>query len=582
MKTINVTLRGDCVYRDAGVNDWVGTRGSYGGIYVSELDAGYTTYNNSIPLNNWRAAVTFTTPNLSISDKISSIVLTLEEKRDNTYISPYNSYAILCKHDAPIQLKDYIQKDSYGKDNGFISNLSGINYIAESWAMLADESTPKDIKYYKNDGRKIVYKFIPDDDSALEINTKYVIYIIRKKRNEDTKSGGWVRAVLASKKDNSIYNEYANNGISMRINYNTDVDIEIKAELDDKLLEAGKTALNGKCTYEYKINDEHKSDSTFLGVLKVPYGSSFEFVKVNQTPEQAARYRIKLPNPPVIVEVSSVPKSYRYTIELQSMKIVSYKDDDGNKILPSVSFTSEESVILDTPPYKAGYSSYWLDKYENRHDGGDVYTKFDDLTLTLKRDVNTYTLTRVFDNGCEDSIDRVSYGEKVTLDPPTKLGHSFTGWNDSSGNPLILNNDNSFTWNYTTDMTLTAQWTPIEYEITYIVSGSSNSVTETVEYGSKHEPDMSEFDSFKRYHTLEYWAINDSLATEVKWEEIATNATDNKITLYAKLGEKEAKIWRFDGKTETMQRIYPYIFTPPENTGEQIALTPKRLYLYIE
>ena len=64
----------------------------------------------------------------------------------------------------------------------------------------------------------------------------------------------------------------------------------------------------------------------------------------------------------------------------------------------------------------------------------------------------------------------VEYESSFTLPTPSRNGYGFDGWYDS-------NNSKWTDGNYTVanNVTLTAQWTPTSYTITYVLNGGTNS-----------------------------------------------------------------------------------------------------------
>ena len=101
-----------------------------------------------------------------------------------------------------------------------------------------------------------------------------------------------------------------------------------------------------------------------------------------------------------------------------------------------------------------------------------------DLTLTPSWTVNTYSVTLDANGGEVDSESvSVDYGDEIELPTPTRTGYTFNGW--YNGTTLISDGD---TWNYTTDITLTASWTVNVYSLTFDEPCTTSKVTYNYNY----------------------------------------------------------------------------------------------------
>ncbi len=77
------------------------------------------------------------------------------------------------------------------------------------------------------------------------------------------------------------------------------------------------------------------------------------------------------------------------------------------------------------------------------------------MTVYAKKTAKTYTVTYVVDGVSKTAT--ATYDGKFSLDSPEKDGYIFMGWRDNEGD-LIIAADQEITWNYDSDMTLTALW----------------------------------------------------------------------------------------------------------------------------
>ncbi|MBR2381710.1 MAG: leucine-rich repeat protein [Clostridia bacterium] len=82
----------------------------------------------------------------------------------------------------------------------------------------------------------------------------------------------------------------------------------------------------------------------------------------------------------------------------------------------------------------------------------------------------------------ESMVLNVEYGAEYTLLTPTRPGYTFGGWFDANGTQYT-----SGTWTGTSDITLTAAWTPNNYTITLNGNGATlDSTSVTATYGSAY------------------------------------------------------------------------------------------------
>ena len=94
----------------------------------------------------------------------------------------------------------------------------------------------------------------------------------------------------------------------------------------------------------------------------------------------------------------------------------------------------------------------------------------DSLVLKVYVDRNEHSLTTVVD-GVEET-QKYYYGQSIAVKDPQKEGHIFEGWSPSI--PEAMPDE---------DLTVTAQWQPDSYNVTWIVDG--NKTVETYKYGEK-------------------------------------------------------------------------------------------------
>ena len=114
---------------------------------------------------------------------------------------------------------------------------------------------------------------------------------------------------------------------------------------------------------------------------------------------------------------------------------------------------------------------------------GQTITVEGDMTLTaVWNALDTYTVTFNTDGGSVVSPQTVYSGSKATepAEAPSKQHYTFAGWFDSEGQPF------DFDQTITSNTTVYAHWTPVNYTVSFDVNGGEGSFpAQTVAYGSK-------------------------------------------------------------------------------------------------
>ena len=146
---------------------------------------------------------------------------------------------------------------------------------------------------------------------------------------------------------------------------------------------------------------------------------------------------------------------------------------EGNSATMDVYYGQE--VTLPTPT-RVGYEfGGWYNGDTLVESGSWSYAE--DVTLTPVWNIINYTLT-LYPNGVEIEQDTftLNYGQEFTLPTLTRTGYTFNGWYNGSTKV------ESGTWNYTSDLELTANWTANQYSITYGDVYKKNEIVVTFNY----------------------------------------------------------------------------------------------------
>ena len=206
-----------------------------------------------------------------------------------------------------------------------------------------------------------------------------------------------------------------------------------------------------------------------------------------------------------------------------------FKYSNGSSITQVVTYGSE--FTLPTPT-RAGYTfNGWFDASGNQVTSG-TWTNTSDISLTASWTPNNYTITLDGNGVTLDSTSiTATYDSAFTLPTLTRTGYTFNGWFDASGNQVT-----SGTWTNTSDISLTASWTPNTYTITLDGNGVTlDSTIITVTYDAAFTlPTLT-----KTGYTFNGWFTSDNVqVTSGTWtstSDISLTAswsvTENTITL---------------------------------------------------
>lgn len=205
----------------------------------------------------------------------------------------------------------------------------------------------------------------------------------------------------------------------------------------------------------------------------------------------------------------------------------SYELNGGtaNGILKS-SYTVEDTFNLPSVS-KTGYTFNGWSTSSNLNNAKEDYVVQKGTTGNLKFyakfTANTYTITYDVNGGDElpNNTQNVTFDSNSNLITPTKTGYGFSGWYD--GSTKVDNNGN---WKYTSDKTLTAHWTPTNYQITYDLDEGVNNPLNPTTYNIESST-ITLSDPSKTGYTFIGWT-NSDVTTPTKNLFIESGSTGNK------------------------------------------------------
>ncbi|MBR7111947.1 MAG: InlB B-repeat-containing protein [Clostridia bacterium] len=157
----------------------------------------------------------------------------------------------------------------------------------------------------------------------------------------------------------------------------------------------------------------------------------------------------------ILVTNGNAQKLYTVTLRRRPMYTVAFNTDGGTAV---ASQTIEEGAFISAPadPKKTGYT---FDGWSR--DLALAVTS--NLTINANWEANPYTVTYVPNGGTVTApTASVIFDHSYTLEEPTRTGYTFDGW--YYGDDKM---DLTGTWTFVQDVTLVAEWTAIEYKITW-------------------------------------------------------------------------------------------------------------------
>ncbi len=140
-----------------------------------------------------------------------------------------------------------------------------------------------------------------------------------------------------------------------------------------------------------------------------------------------------------------------------------------------VGYLYGSTVVVPAEETKTGYTFNGWYYGDTKYAAGSNFTMpANDVTLTGSFDINSYTVTWVFDNGTADKVETYVYNTAIVAPAtPVKEGYTFTTWSPAVATNMPAEN-----------VTYTAQWSANDYTITFNTNGGNTIAPITQAYGS--------------------------------------------------------------------------------------------------
>lgn len=192
-------------------------------------------------------------------------------------------------------------------------------------------------------------------------------------------------------------------------------------------------------------------------------------------------------------------------------------------------------TISSTKPTRTGYtflgwSTSSTATSASYQPGGSIKLTANDILYAVWK-LNTYTVTFNANGGSVSPTSKtVTYGSTYgTLPTPVRAGYTFNGW--YYNNTLITNNS---TFNFTSNITLIAQWSINQYTITYNSNGGNGEIqNQNVTYGAQWTTNDGSSLSRNGYKLIGWGTSSDGNVTYQLNQTISSYNMTNNLTLYA-------------------------------------------------
>ena len=169
-----------------------------------------------------------------------------------------------------------------------------------------------------------------------------------------------------------------------------------------------------------------------------------------------------------------------------------------------------------------------------------------------------YTAVYNCNGGSGDTSESVTYGNTFTpkTNVCTRANYEFDGWTIDGADV-----DDSFTWSYLSDKTLTARWKQVIYTAVYNCNGGSGDTSESVTYGNTFTPKTNV--CTRSGYEFDGWTID---GTDVGNSFIWSYLSDKTLTAKWKLARYTASYDCNGGSGGTSETVtYGNTFTPKTN-----------------
>ena len=232
------------------------------------------------------------------------------------------------------------------------------------------------------------------------------------------------------------------------------------------------------------------------------------------------------------------PKTYRVTVSYGE-----HAADDE----PDMVFTVEEGEIFSLPAVPTAEKGY---RFTGWYCGDqlleeDLYPS-EEITITAHYSLIEYTITYQADGLSLPPTKYTIESEGITLPKPIKKGYEFIAWRDKDGNAVTAVDVSA-----ARDMTLYAEFSLINYTITYELSEGINSADNPASY-TVETPTFSLADPERENYIFKGWLAGEQ--TQPQYAPVIEQGTVGNLTFTA-VWERETHRLIVDGEEVAVLQI---------------------------
>ena len=217
----------------------------------------------------------------------------------------------------------------------------------------------------------------------------------------------------------------------------------------------------------------------------------------------------------LLASISTVSLSGCFLFQKKKYNVTFYVEMD-NQVIETIQVTKNEEFSYPDAPKYPGYTfTSW---------SADVNKTTSDLTIYARYTANKYQITLDYnhDNVPTKNIE-VTYDKGYTLETPSYEGHTFAGWFDKNNKQYT-----SGTYKTVGNLYLTASWSSISYNISYVLDGGVNNVDNPTK--AIYEDIINLRDPTKEHYEFKGWYSDSSFSNQVT----SLSKVTSDVTLYAK------------------------------------------------
>ena len=198
------------------------------------------------------------------------------------------------------------------------------------------------------------------------------------------------------------------------------------------------------------------------------------------------------------------------------------------------------------------------------------------ITLYARWSIINYTIAYVLGGGTNAAGNPATYNIEsatITFADPTRTGYTFGGWYTEAA---FTNSITEIASGSTGGITIYAKWTPITYNISYVLDGGTNSANNPGTYNIESATITLE-EATKTGYTFNEWYSDSGFTTQVT--EITSGSVGN-ITLYAKftINQYEVKFINNGTEIQVTDEDYGTTITAP---ADPTRTDPKKRYIFL-